>query len=155
MKKKTAAKQTVPTFQLQSFGRLCFVESGSAAVRVVFWLLLDWWKWRKWKRKGQTVATFQLQRSGRLCFVESGLVAVRCENPAEMHLVRKIRSGKTESRPPHQEGWVLRGQKGVTTTHSSYSDFYRDFWSHAGNPSSGWRLNVLECVTSFSQGTKL
>ena len=60
MKKKTAAKQTVPTFQLQSFGRLCFVESG--------------------------------------------LAAVRCENPAEMHLVRKIRSGKTESRPPHQEG---------------------------------------------------
>ena len=56
------------------------------------------------KEKGQTVATFQLQRSGRLCFVESGLVAVRCENPAEMHLVRKIRSGKTESRPPHQEG---------------------------------------------------
>ena len=50
------------------------------------------------------MATFQLQRSGRLCFVESGLVAVRCENPAEMHLVRKIRSGKTESRPPHQEG---------------------------------------------------
>ena len=50
------------------------------------------------------MATFQLQRSGRLCFVESGLVAVRCENPAEMHLVRKIRSGKTESRPPTQEG---------------------------------------------------
>ena len=99
-------------------------------------LLTSTWlvKMTEMKEKGQTVATFQLQRSGRLCFVESGLVAVRCENPAEMHLVRKIRSGKTESRPPHQEGCELRGQKGVTYKQPKLFRFLQRLLKSCGKP---------------------
>ena len=109
-------------------------------------------KMTEMKEKGQTVATFQLQRSGRLCFVESGLVAVRCENPAEMHLVRKIRSGKTESRPPHQEGCeskkVLQPTQAIQIS-AGTSEAMRETHLVGGD------LNVLECVTFFSQGAKL
>ena len=109
-------------------------------------------KMTEMKEKGQTVATFQLQRSVRLCFVEGGLAAVRCENPAEMHLVRKIRSGKTESRPPHQEGCeskkVLQPTQAIQIS-AGTSEVMRETHLVDGV------LSVLECVTFFSQGPKL
>ena len=109
-------------------------------------------KMTEMKEKGQTVATFQLQRSGRLCFVESGLVAVRCENPAEMHLVRKIRSGKTESRPPHQEG--CESKKALQPTQAIQISAGTSEVMRKTHLVDGV-LSVLECVTFFSQGPKL